>query len=83
MNIEQIKTLRDAYCAHAGLKPSTVGAYAVNDGKFFQRIEGGGGCTVATAEKVGHWFSENWPVDLQWPRSIPRPAKSPKSKEAA
>lgn len=80
MTNEQIKTLFAAYCGHTKRKPSTVGNYAVNDGKFFERIEGGRTCTISTAQKLLGWLSDHWPADLEWPRGIPRPIRS---KEAA
>lgn len=76
MTNEQIKNLFAVFCGHTGLKPTTVGNYAVNDGKFFERIEAGKTCTIATAHKLLSWMSVAWPSDLEWPRDIPRPAKA-------
>ncbi|MDT8856467.1 hypothetical protein RNZ50_15845 [Paracoccaceae bacterium Fryx2] len=73
MTTQNILSVAQAYAHHSGLKLSTVGAYAVNDGKFFVRLLGGGGCTLKTAARVMAWFSDNWPSDLEWPRDIPRP----------
>lgn len=81
MQARQIMDLAETYSAHTGRKLSTLGAYTVNDGKFFDRLEGGGSCTLKTAARVVRWFSETWPDDLEWPRHIPRPPKS--KKEAA
>jgi hypothetical protein len=75
-NIEDIKQLSATYCAHEGLKLSTVGTYAANDGKFFIRLEAGASCTLRTAASVVKWFDENWPEDLQWPAKISRPSKN-------
>lgn len=49
------------YCSSAGLKRSTLGRFIVNDGKFFDRIEAGGGCTMDTYEKVMAWLNSNLP----------------------
>lgn len=76
MERTQLLSLANAYSAHTALKLTTLGAYAVNDGKFFARLEDGGECMPRTAKKVMRWFSEVWPEDLAWPRDIPRPAKS-------
>ena len=75
MQTADIKDLAEAYAAHSGLKLSTLGAYAVNDGKFFHRLEEGRGCTLRTYHKVLGWFDANWPADLEWPRHIPRPSR--------
>ena len=81
MQIEHLTTLADAYGAHCGLKLSTIGAYSVNDGKFFERLKAGKGCTIRTGARVLQWFSDAFPPDLEWPRHIPRPPKT--KKEAA
>lgn len=75
MTNEQIKNIFAVYCAHTGRRPSTVGNYAVNEGKFFDRIEEGRTCTISTAQKLLGWLSDNWPADLEWPRGVPRPRK--------
>lgn len=80
MQATDLLMLSEALAQHRNWSLSTVGFYAANDGKFFQRIQSGGGCTLRTAHRVTVWFADNWPADLAWPRDIPRP---PKSKEAA
>ncbi|MBD3787214.1 MAG: hypothetical protein IE922_09625 [Sphingomonadales bacterium] len=74
MRPTQLTNLANAYAAHRGLKLSTLGVYAVNDGKFFGRLAEGFDCRTKTAAKVAAWFAANWPSDLEWPRDIPRPA---------
>lgn len=49
------------YCISADVSRSTLGRFIVNDGKFFDRIEAGGGCTLQTYEKVMKWFQANKP----------------------
>lgn len=78
--IEQAKT----YSGHTGRTLSTIGSYAVRDGKFFDRLERGGGCTLKTAKRVVVWFDTNWPADLEWPSDIPRPStEKPKKRRVA
>ncbi len=79
MQAVEILKLAEAYASHTGRKVSTLGAYTVNDGKFFERLSKGGGCTLRTAARVVQWFADHWPADLEWPRHIPRP----KTREAA
>lgn len=86
MKIEHLLDLADAYSAHTGLRLTTVGAYAANDGKFFGRLKAGAGCTLRKASAIVRWFSDNWPADLEWPRDIARPsaaAKLPRGRRAA
>lgn len=83
MDKTQLVKLAGAFAAHRGLKLSTVSTYVAGDGKFFRKLEEGpASCTLARAQRIIRWFSDNWPEDLAWPADIPRPAQSPKSKVA-
>lgn len=74
--IEHVIQLADAYVMHTGLKLSSVSTYATNDGKWLSGLKAGTtGCTVGRAARVTKWFSDNWPVNLAWPRDVPRPSK--------
>lgn len=46
------------YQRQSGLSLATIATKVMNDGKFFDRIENGGGFTVRTYEKCMQWFSE-------------------------
>jgi len=43
-----------------------------NDGKFFDRLERGAGCTMATYEACMRWFTSNWPEGVDWPDGVAR-----------
>ncbi len=73
--------LAEAYSVQKGLTLTTVGTYAVKDGKFFNSLVDGKSCTLRRAKLVVDWFDAKWPADLEWPRQIPRPPKA--KKEAA
>ena len=75
MNTNAIVQVADVYAAHAGLRRSTVSTYAANDGKLLDRLEAGASCTIRRANQLLSWFSDRWPVDLEWPRDVPRPSK--------
>lgn len=81
MQTENILVLADAFAAHTGRAVSTVSTYAANDGKWLKNLRAGSGCTIRKANDVVLWFADHWPVDLEWPRTIPRPSKT--KKEAA
>lgn len=49
----------ERYCAARGISLWRLGALAVNDGKFFHRLKGGGGCTIATLGKARRYMAEN------------------------
>ena len=44
-----------------GRKRSSAATEIMNDNKFFDRIEGGGGCNADTLQYVQRWFKENTP----------------------
>ena len=64
----------ESFCERTGKKPSTVGTYAVNDGKFFDRLGGDAKFQFDTYQRVMQWFSDHWPSDAAWPEGIHRPA---------
>lgn len=77
MSAEIITKLAETYIAHTGLKETTVSSYAMNDGKRLTAIrKDGADVTSRRFNRVLQWFSTNWPEDLEWPQSIPRPAPS-------
>lgn len=75
MNAGDLIRQAETYAAHTGRSLSTVSSYAVRDGKFFDRLKSGGGCTLKTASKLIGWFDQNWPSDLEWPKGIDRPSQ--------
>ena len=75
--IPGLLVLARTYAAHQGLSLSTVSTYVTKDGKIFGRLERGEAtCTLRRADQILQWFSDNWPVDLEWPAGIERPAPS-------
>lgn len=50
MTKEQLLKIGRVYAAHTGLKMTTLGVYAANDGKFFKRLEAGASCTLGRTE---------------------------------
>jgi len=49
------------FCKVTGQSLATVATKVANDGKFFDRIEAGGGCTMRTYERFMAYFEENRP----------------------
>ena len=64
------------YGKAAGLSRRTVSTYAAGSGDFCDRLERGCDLTTRRAARVAQWFSDRWPVDLEWPPDIPRPVPS-------
>jgi len=50
-----------SYCEITKKSPATIATKVMNDGKFFDRLEAGGSCTMRTYEKVMQWFILNTP----------------------
>lgn len=63
------KTYADA----TELSVARVATLACKDGKFFTRLQKGGGCTVDTYEATLQWFSNRWPEKTTWPKGVMRP----------
>jgi len=78
MQATDLLTLANVLARHRNWSLSKVAIYAANDGKFFKRIEEGGGCTLRTAQRVLGWFHKNWAADLEWPQGIERPTQQRK-----
>ena len=71
-----LNMLASTYAGHHNVSLSRIGFLAVNDGKFFTRIQAGKSCTVRTYNRTLQWLSDHWPADLPWPDDIPRPERS-------
>ena len=83
-HMEQITSLivlADTLAAHRGVTHFAISMRAMGKGDFFKRLKEGCDCRTSTSARVMTWFDQNWDPDLEWPRHIPRPAKS--KREAA
>ena len=49
----------DKYCADAGISKPRLATLVANDGKFFDRVEGGGGLTVKMYERFMVFFHQH------------------------
>jgi hypothetical protein len=75
--------LAELLAAHEGVTHFAISMRVKGKGDFFKRLMApNADCRTRTASEVLEWFDANWPADLEWPRTVPRP-KSPKKKEAA
>lgn len=73
--------LAETYGSHVRRSEATISNHIAGHARLFSRLRSGKGCTVKTYQRALHWFSSNWPCDLEWPADIPRP--SGKSEDAA
>lgn len=67
---DELTRLADAYMAHTGTRPSTLGRIVCGNDKFFQRISQGLDCRMSNAERATDWFHANWPPELAWPSGV-------------
>ena len=49
---DDIITDIEAYCSRHGIKPTTFGRKAIDDGKLFNRLKKGGGVTRKTEKRI-------------------------------
>jgi hypothetical protein len=61
--------LAQTYSAHTGKSIATLGHYSTGDARIFVRFMEGGDCSTQRARRIGQWFADNWPEDLEWPRA--------------
>lgn len=76
-------TLGRLYCEAADRSPKTIGMRVAKDGRFFDRLEAEKAFTVKTYDTALQWFSDNWPVGVDWPVEVPRPERATASANEA
>lgn len=70
------------YCRESGVAESTFGRFAVNDGKFVNRLREGGRITTMTFERVRSFISANPPANGSAARGL-RVDRAPATSTAA
>lgn len=74
----------EAYADRKDVKLTTLGRIVTNDSPFFTRLhDDRKNFTVRKYDEVISWFSSNWPSDLPWPDTVPRPAVAAEQAGAA
>lgn len=63
---ESLIALANSWCVAHGRQLSSLGTLVVKDSKFFARLAGAGGLTVATFERFMAFFrdEESWPLGV-------------------
>lgn len=64
--IDRLLSLAQLWAAARGLSLSRLGFLVVRDGNFFERLGGGGSCTITTFEKFLAYFRDA----MHWPEGI-------------
>ena len=71
---EQLLNAAQKYCDRSGMSKARLATIVVNDGKFFVRLEGGGGCTIETYERVIAYLDKHMPPKPSEPATEPSEA---------
>ncbi|HBN92269.1 MAG TPA: hypothetical protein DD397_06875 [Hyphomonas sp.] len=58
-HIENLLAKIETYCKGRGIKTSTFGKLAMNDGKFVQRLKDGGSVRVETIDRLETFMSSD------------------------
>ena len=74
LSADDLLCLARTYSECVGISLITTGVRAAGNDKIFVRLATGRTCTVRSLERAAQWFTCNWPVGLDWPEGIPRPA---------
>ena len=82
MDTSSILHLSDIYCDAKCLSEARISTLIFNQGMRIKRVRNGGGLTVASYNKAIQYFSDHWPLDLDWPYDIPRPTPAADSLSA-
>jgi hypothetical protein len=75
MRADDLLELATAYAQALDLSLIQVGRRACGNTNVFARLAEGHGCNSRTIERASAWFTANWPSDLEWPASVPRPTQ--------
>lgn len=73
---QQLVDLALALAEHDGVTHWAVSMRFCGKGDFFKRRMDGSDLHTRNADRCFQWFSDNWPMDLEWPPNIPRPTSS-------
>lgn len=66
---QELLNLVDIHCKRTGLARATIATKVMNDGKFFDRLEGDGDISVRIYQRVKEWFKNNTATRSESPRS--------------
>jgi len=79
--MSEVQRLAFVYSGHAKRRLSTISLKACGNWASLGRLADGKTMRSDTLERAGEWFTQNWPDDVPWPLSTPRPnGEFPKKK---
>lgn len=73
LKICNLLALADVYRQATGIEDRTISSRVFSDGKKLSALRGGADITVSRFNDALQWFSDNWPVQTDWPNGVYRP----------
>lgn len=80
---EDLVELAETLSAKTGQSEARIANLSGRAGNFFSRLRNGRDCSVGTYNSMLQRFSNTWPIDLDWPIAIERPAPADAPERAA
>lgn len=82
--ITYLVALAETLAHHENVTESAISMRVFGKGDFFQKFRTGRRKSINVDGWFAamHWFDENWPSDLEWPRGIQRISRAPKETRA-
>lgn len=71
--IEHLLAVADAYKTALRVEDVRVSTRVFGDSKKLGALRTGADITVSRFNSAMAWFSDNWPENAAWPRSVNRP----------
>jgi hypothetical protein len=73
--VAELVELARVYMAATGVRASRLSVMAAGHNRLFERLMEGFDCRAEQAERASRWFDNNWPEDLEWPKTVVRQHK--------
>ena len=71
---EDLELLTSLLSRHVNRAESTIVRLSSGSGVTLNRLRRGLPITTERVDRIICWFAANWPVDLEWPSTVRRPA---------
>lgn len=73
--VAELVELARVYMAAKGIPASRLSVMQSSHNRLFERLMLGFDCRAEQAERASRWFDDNWPPDLDWPKTVVRQHK--------
>jgi hypothetical protein len=73
LTTNEIRRLADVLSGAQRRRLSTLSSRACGNWASLDRLAAGKAIRSDTHERLATWFAKNWPAEIPWPLSTPRP----------